>query len=243
MVTMQRGFKSKLEVGGVDVRQPIQVWMSVAGNSQYDLSCFALNEHERVPDERYVVFFNQPSSPNGEISLVADSSNATTFQVNLASLPAQIHKLCFSVTIDGQGLMRDIRTCAVRLMQNGQTAFNFDITGSHFQNQKAIIAIEIYNKKGWRVAAVADGFNFSGGLDELMAHYGVEVSGNEVEVTPSTNPSPSPLPPSQPKEPLGASNRDGTQEPPKPQSVVDKKPASDSKTNLEGFDRADDDWV
>jgi stress response protein SCP2 len=235
---MKRGFKSKLETGGVDDRQPIQVWTSVAGNSQYDLSCFALNESERVPDDRYVVFYGQTSSPNGEITLNTDGSNGTMFEVNLAALPAQIYKLSFTVTIDGQGSMRDIRTCAVRLTQNGQTAFTFDITGSDFQNQKAVITIEIYNKNGWRVAAVANGFNFPGGLDELMAHYGVDVSDDS---EPARTSSPRPPPDQQKEKPPDINDSLGARGHPKPQPLADNGPASGK--NAEGFDRADTDWV
>jgi stress response protein SCP2 len=225
---MQRGFKSKLEAGDVDAGRLIQVWTSVAGNAQYDIACFALNENDRVPDDRYVVFFNQTDSPNGEISLIDDGPNGATFQVNLVSLPPQIQKLCFTVTIDGSGSMRDIKSGAVRLMQNGQTAFSLEITGSHFQNQKAIVTIEIYNKSGgWRVAAVANGFNFSGGLDELMAHYGVDVSGGEETAPPRL------------EERSGAPTGNAVREQPQPPPLVDNGPGK----NAEGFDRNDDDWV
>jgi stress response protein SCP2 len=225
---MQRGYKSKLEAGGVDAGQPIHIWTSVAGNSQYDIACFALDERELVPDDRYVVFFNQMDSPKGEISLVDGGANGTTFQVNLVSLPPQIQKLCFTVTIDGPGLMRDIKSGAVHLMQNGQTAFCMEFAGNIFQSQKAIVTIEIYNKGGWRVAAVANGFNFSGGLDELMAYFGVDVSGSGE------------IPPRQEKQadpPAGSPIR----EPPPSPPVVDNGPASGK--NAEGFNRNDDDWV
>jgi len=237
MVTMQRGFKSKLDAGGIDIGQPLQVWTSITGNSKYDFSCLAVDENDRVVDDRYVVFYNQPESPNGEISFVGDSGNAT-FQINLASLSPQIYKLCFAITIDGNGTMRNISACTVNLMQNGQTVFGLEITGSLFQSQKAIITIEIYNRNGWRVSAVANGFNFSGGLDELMAHYGVDVS-NDAE----TRPRPTPPQPRKPSSPSAGSTeeRPPQQRPPQPQVVRDNSPASGK--NAEGFDRSDDDWV
>jgi stress response protein SCP2 len=235
MVTMQRGFKSKLEAGGVDVGLPIQVLTSIVGNSHYDFSCFSLDHSDKVPNDGYVVFFNQPNSLNDEISLEANSPKDSSFQVNLVSLPSQIQKLCFTVTIDGQGSMRDINTCTVQLMQNGQIAFSLEITGRDFQSQKAIITVEIYNKNGWRVAAVANGFNFSGGLDALMAYYGINVSDD------SKPTSPSPRPMIRQEKPSHAPVRNVGPESPQQQSVMDTKPASGK--NTEGFNRTDNDWV
>jgi tellurite resistance protein TerA len=238
MVTMQRGFKSKLDTGGIDAGQPLQVWISIKGNSQYDFSCLAVNENDRVDDDRYVVFYGRKSSPNGEISLISDSSKNAEFHVNLASLSPQIYKLCFAVTIDGNSTMRDINACTVKLMQNGQTAFDLEVTGSLFQSQKAIITVEIYNKNGWRVSAVANGFNFSGGLEALMTHYGVEVS-YDAETS-------SPPPPNKPSEPpVRSAAQDSPpraeQSPPPPRIEIDNSPASGK--NAEGFVRGDDDWV
>jgi len=251
MIKMQRGFKSKLDAGGIDAGQPLQVMIQINGNSQYDFSCFALGENEKVLDGRYVVFFNQTGSPNGEISLVKNGDHDATFDVNLALLPPKTIRLCFSVTVDGSGLMREISACTVQLMQNGQTAFQFDINGSDFQSQKAIITVEIYNKNGWRVAAVANGFSFSGGLSELMAYYGVNVSENKNNISPR---------PSVPHLNQMTDNQRTSEPPPPPvrcsvqeaaqpqfsandraQAAVNNGPASGK--NAEGFDRNDDDWV
>jgi stress response protein SCP2 len=234
MVTMQRGFRSQLEAGGIDVGQPLQVLTTVVGNSRYDFSCFGLDQSDKIFDDRYIVFFNQLVSPNGEISLDVNG-NDPMFQVNLEALPPQIYKLSFAVTVDGQGSMRDIKTCTVQLMQNGQTAFTLEVTGRDFQNQKAIITVEIYNKNGWRVAVVANGFNFSGGLDQLMAYYGVDVSDDS---------KPAPSHPQQPKRqerPPDAPVRDVVRESPQPQPVVDNRPTFGK--NAEGFDRTENDWV
>ncbi|MBQ7561018.1 MAG: TerD family protein [Synergistaceae bacterium] len=44
------------------------------------------------------------------------------------------------------------------------------LTGQDFNNERAIISIEIYRKDGWRIAAIANGFN--GGLGDLLKFYG-----------------------------------------------------------------------
>jgi len=231
MVTMQRGFKSKLDAGGIDIGQPLQVCTSITGDSKYEFSCIPVDENERVVDDRYVVFFNQPSSPNGEIS-VDDSSGNATFQVNIGSLPPQIYKLCFAVTIEGDGTMRHMGVCTVKLMQKWETAFSLDINGNQFKNQKAIITIQIYtkdkDKKDWRVCAVADGFNFPGGFGDLLAHYGAKKKPSDAAPAESS-------PQQNPPQPQVA------QRPLQPQ--VAKNTGTDSNTNIEGFARKDDDWV
>ncbi|MBR1439433.1 MAG: TerD family protein, partial [Synergistaceae bacterium] len=45
-----------------------------------------------------------------------------------------------------------------------------------FENERAIISVEIYRKGDWRISAVASGFN--GGLSELLKHYGGEEAPN-----------------------------------------------------------------
>jgi len=243
MVTMQHGFRSQLEAGGINVGQPIHIRTSVVGKSEYDFSCFGLDLNDKALDERYVIFYNQPQSPKGEISIDDNSAKDSTFQVNLALLPLNIQKLSFAITTDGQSTMRDVNTCNVQILQNGQTAFSLEVTGKDFQNQKAIITIEVYNKNGWRVSAVANGFNFSGGLDALMAHYGVDVAsdkgltesiGDTIRGSTSA------------KETVNESVKKSVQSPikqsaPPPDSPVDNGPASGK--NAEGFDRTDNDWV
>jgi stress response protein SCP2 len=235
MIVMQRGSKSKLDAGNIEVEQPIQIKTKIVGKSQYDFSCFVLDQSDKVPDERYVIFFNQLTSPNGEISLETNE-NDSVFQVNLDSLPSHLKKkLSFAITTDGKSSMRDIKTCTVQLIQNEQIAFSLEITGKDFQNQKAIITIEIYNRNGWRVGAVANGFNFSGGLDELMAYYGVDVRGDSKPIPPSPNPIPRQE--KQSNTPIRNASRESSQQ----QPVVDNESATGK--NAEGFDRNDNDWV
>jgi tellurite resistance protein TerA len=174
MMTMQRGQKSKLEAGGINPAQSFSVEIAVAGNAEYDISCFCLTESEKAFNEQYVAFYNNETSPRNEI-VFSGGGNSGTFQVSPGLLPPQIQKLAFAVTVDGNGTMRDIHSCAVKVTQNGQCAFAWDLKGDDFRSQKAIITVEIYNKGGWRIGAVGDGFNFSGGLEALMSYYGVEV--------------------------------------------------------------------
>ena len=152
---LERGFRGKL-TDYLDVNQPIQVRLSTAGSAVYDTCCFGVDSAEKLSDDRYMVFYNQPNSPNNEISY-SNQYNSAVYTVNLTRLPSNIAKLVFTVSIDGYGTMSQIQSHTIDIIQNGSTVMQLSLSGSDFQNEKAIIGIEIYNKTVWRVAVVARG--------------------------------------------------------------------------------------
>lgn len=162
---IERGFRDKLGKY-LDISRPFSVEVSVLGKSVYDYSCFGVDENNQLSDDRYMIFYNQTSSPNGEISYSASASGAT-FSVNLGSLPDRISRLVFTVSIDGAGTMGEISSHTFTLGQK----LSLSLSGGDFSSERAIISAEIYRKNGeWRFAAIAGGFN--GGLPELLKHYG-----------------------------------------------------------------------
>lgn len=167
---IQRGFRDKLD-NYLNSASEFSVEMSVSGGSSCDFCCFGVDESEKLSDDRYMVFYNQCSSPEGEITY-APKGQGAVFAVNTAKLPEFIRKLVFTVSIDGGGNMGNISSHTVRLLQNGQTAAEMVLSGSEFGSEKAIISIEIYKKDVWRFAAVARGFN--GGLGDLLRSFGGE---------------------------------------------------------------------
>lgn len=58
------------------------------------------------------------------------------------------------------------------LSQNNTTQISMELAGADFNKERAIIAVELYQKDGWRIAAVANGFN--GGLSALLKSFGGE---------------------------------------------------------------------
>jgi len=236
MEIMERGYRSKLVAGGIIVEQPIQVCTSIVGGSQYQFTCFGLDQSDKIPDNKYVVFFKQAHSPSGEISLDDNSAKDSTFQLNLVSLPPNIKKLSFAIAAIRQSSIRDISTCTVQIMQNGQTAFSFEITGKDFQSPNGVNTIDIYEKdKYWRVNAIAASFKFPGGLEEIITHYGGDW--NEVNSAPS---SPDPVP-SVREQQTKSKEKDTPRPSPPPRDP--EEPALGLGKNAEGFDRTENDWV
>jgi len=182
-VNIQRGTRDKLDKY-VDLNQNVEVLMNVAGSSVYDYSCFGVDEAGKLSDDRYMVFYNQVQSPNGEVVYSADGQGAK-FVLKLAQLPTSINKQKLHECL--------IRQRTVSIGQNGQQLIELRMSGNDFHSEKAIIAIEIYKKDVWRFAAVANGFN--GGLGDLLRFYG----GEEMEAQPQPQPQPQPKPKPQPQ--------------------------------------------
>ncbi|MDR2439795.1 MAG: VWA domain-containing protein [Planctomycetaceae bacterium] len=170
MTTIQKGFRCKLD-DYVNPTNEITVEMTVSGQSVYDYSCFGVDSANKLSDDRYMIFYNQISSPANEITLSQNTTGAI-YRVNISRLPSSINKLVFTVSIDGNGTMSGINQCSVNIGQSGNNKLQFNLAGSDFQNEKAIIAIEIYRKDVWRLATVGSGFN--GGLADLLKTYGGE---------------------------------------------------------------------
>lgn len=183
-----RGMRDKLSKS-INTSSDMIIDMSVAGPAVYDFCCFGVDSAGKLSDNRYMIFYNQISSPNGEISFQSDN-NAAKFNLTLSKLPDPVVKLIFTVSIDGNGTMGEILKHNFSLSQNGIPQFTMNLTGSDFKQEKAIISVELYWKGEWRISATANGFN--GRLSTLLSAYG----GTETQSPSSaaqSEPAPSPV--------------------------------------------------
>ena len=185
-----RGRKSKLSDLTPSEELVVGVGVEAPGSPVFDVSCFGVDENDRLSDDRYFVFYNQKESPGGEVSaLGALDGDTESFRVNLALLPRKIQKLVFTITLDGAGTMSQVSRGHLRLAADGSEVARFSFSGEDFGQEKAIIAGEIYRKGEWRFAAVGQGFN--GGLSALLEHFG----GEEIESSAPAAAPPTPAPP------------------------------------------------
>ena len=187
MNIFSRGQKGKLADLGVNSPFAIVVDIAAAGMT-VDVSCFGLDAGDKLSDERFMVFYNQLASPSDAIKLDLAGGKAR-FEVNLNALPETVHKLVFVAAIDGNGTMRASGASTITLGDQVQ----FPMTGSDFQDEKAVIVGEVYRKDGvWRFGAVGQGFN--GGLSALLKHFGGTEAAPGGSSTPASNPSSTPTP-------------------------------------------------
>ncbi|MFI8358943.1 TerD family protein [Streptomyces sp. NPDC085612] len=170
----QRGHKAKISdlTAGTD----LYVGVQIAGPGlTFDISCFGLDANEQLSDDRYFVFFNQPKSPEESIQLLgAQAGDTESFRVTLDRIPASVHKLSFTATIDGAGQMSQIGPGYIRIVAGGEEVVRYAFTGSEFTTERAVMLGDFYLKDVWRFAAVGQGFD--GGLEALLRNFGGEVA-------------------------------------------------------------------
>nr|PPQ59607.1 hypothetical protein C5F59_25260 [Streptomyces sp. QL37] len=170
----QRGHKAKISdlTSGTD----LYVGVQIAGPGlTFDISCFGLDANEQLSDDRYFIFFNQPKSPEESIQLLgAQAGDTESFRVTLDRIPANIHKLSFTATLDGAGQMSQVGPGYIRIVAGGEEVVKYAFTGSEFTTERAVMLGDFYLKDVWRFAAVGQGFD--GGLDALLKNFGGEVA-------------------------------------------------------------------
>ncbi|MFE4916223.1 TerD family protein [Streptomyces sp. NPDC056652] len=173
----QRGHKAKISdlTAGTD----LYVGVQIAGPGlSFDISCFGLDADEQLSDDRYFIFFNQPKSPEESLQLLgAQAGDTESFRVTLDRIPANIHKLSFTATLDGAGQMSQVGPGYIRIVAGGEEVVRYAFTGSEFTTERAVMLGDFYLKDVWRFAAVGQGFD--GGLDALLKNFGGEVAEEE----------------------------------------------------------------
>ncbi|MFC8518159.1 TerD family protein [Streptomyces sp. NPDC057257] len=179
----QRGHKARISdlTAGTDLYVGVQI--SGPGLS-FDISCFGLDADERLSDDSYFVFFNQPKTPEESIQLLgAQAGDTESFRVTLDRIPAKIQKLSFTATIDGAGQMSQIAPGYIRIVAGGEEVARYSFNGSEFTTERAVMLGDFYLKDVWRFAAVGQGFD--GGLEALLKNFGGEVMEEEAPAAPA----------------------------------------------------------
>ncbi|ADV68753.1 TerD family protein [Deinococcus maricopensis] len=191
MLQMVRGQRARLQDLLTGTR--LLIGVRVAGPArEYDVTVFGLDEHSRIQDDRYTVFYNQKRSPEGAIEQLGPANgDAQRFLVDLARLPGAVRRLSVAATTD-EGTFGQVSSGHLRLMTpDGQEVARYEFHGADFSTERAVTLGEVYFKDVWRVAATGQGF--SGGLRAL-----VESLGGEVKDAPPTPPVSAPVSPPSP---------------------------------------------
>ncbi|MFJ3285603.1 TerD family protein [Streptomyces sp. NPDC086669] len=225
----QRGHKARISdlTAGTDLYVGVQIG---GPGLTFDISCFGLDADERLSDDRYFVFFNQPKSPEESIQLLgAQAGDTESFRVTLDKIPPQIQKLSFTATLDGAGQMSQIGPGYLRIVAGGEEVARYAFSGSEFTTERAVMLGDFYLKDVWRFAAVGQGFD--GGLEALLRNFGGEVAEEEIPAAAPPQPqagagAPSFAPPAQAAAPPAFGAPAGAPAPaPAPQPMAPPAPA------------------
>lgn len=189
---MQLKQGQKLPLQQLNINTEFSIEIDLQASFAIDLSCFGLDAQQKLNDEAFMVFYNQPTTPDGAVHWQAPPKQHFQFQLNLVNL-SQIQRFVLCAAIDDpQATMQQIQggTISIKNAQ-GQTVATFEIQPHLFQQEKAIMLSDVYFKDVWRLGIIAQGFN--GGLASLVEHFGGEVANSEPNTTTSTTPPPLPV--------------------------------------------------
>jgi len=172
---------SKVVVGlGWDVNA-----FDTGGDFDLDTAAFLLTDTGKVSGQEDFVFFGNLTHASGCAQHMGDNRTGAgegddeQIRVDLSSVPAQITKIAFTVTIYEAEQRRQnfgqVNNAFIRIYneQTGEELLRYDL-GEDFSIETAVVFGELYKNNGeWKFNAIGSGYQ--GGLAALCANYGVDV--------------------------------------------------------------------
>ncbi|AEI37930.1 TerD family protein [Zymomonas mobilis] len=133
-----------------------------------DIVAFGLTSDRKIGDDRYVILFSNPHSPDSTISFESHSGQ-TRFTIDVDRVPASIDRIVFSATNDAAPISK-AEELRVSIGQ-GEAVYNGK---EGLTSETAVMMLELYRHAGsWRIGAIGQGFN--GGLPALITYFGGEI--------------------------------------------------------------------
>jgi len=150
-----------------------------------DASVFMLKADGKVVSDAGFIFYNNRTSADGSVTHMGDNTSGAgdgddeQVKVNLATLPAEVDRLVFAVTIHDFDARRQnfgmVQRAFIRVVNDadGAELARFDLS-EDASTETAMIFGEIYRNNGeFKLKAVGAGF--AGGLGPLAQSYGVSI--------------------------------------------------------------------
>ncbi|MGK7922020.1 MAG: TerD family protein [Trichodesmium sp.] len=151
--------------------------------SEFDLdaSVFMLGDNGKIPTEKYFVFYNNLTSPDGSIKHSGDSRTGEgsgddeVIEIDLQKVDSAIQEIIFVVTIHEADARRQnfgqVRNSFIRIydISTGQEIAKYELE-EDFSRETALEFGRLYRKENdWRFQAVGQGYN--SGLQGFVDKY------------------------------------------------------------------------
>ncbi|MGO4205415.1 VWA domain-containing protein [Rhodococcus sp. TAF43] len=164
MTTLTRGANARIDTTTTTV--------AVTGTTpgSVDLFVFQLGKGHKVRRDEDLVFFNNPASPEGAVSLGSPGQ----VRLDLAAIPADIERIAVAVSVDETvpGQLSAVPALAVAVSQPHGTTVSAAAEG--LTTERSAVLLEVYRHNGtWKIRNVSAGWD--GGLAKLVTEYGVTV--------------------------------------------------------------------
>ena len=150
-----------------------------------DASAILLNETDKVASDQHFVFFNNMKSPDGSVEHTGDNTTGEgegddeQIKINLASVPADIKKVVFPVSIYDAATRNQnfgqVSNAFIRIVNdaNQSEIARYDLS-EDASTETAMVFGEVYrNGDEWKFRAVGQGW--ASGLAGIAKDYGVNV--------------------------------------------------------------------
>ncbi|MED1801024.1 TerD family protein [Brevibacillus porteri] len=182
----------------------ITVELSWTANDGLDLdaSAFLIGKSGKVNKEEDFIFYSNPRSTNGSVSLLTGSSERQRFDIDLMNVPLDVEKIAFTLTIY-DAVARNhsfnrVSSLCLRILHPSTNSEIIQFPFDSFTIENAIVAGELYRHQGqWKFNAIGSGFH--GGLAALCGNFGIEVSQEKTPESKAPEPKPAPKPEPKPE--------------------------------------------
>lgn len=145
----------------------VQCHMTDIRSGELDVSAFLLSGNEKVRSDQDFIFYNQPSSKDGCITLTATDNDQQTFNVKLDKVADDVQKIVFVITSPVAF------SAASKLLVTLDTHMQYQPDTSSME-EKSLKLVELYRRNNqWKFRAIGQGFK--GGLAPLATAYGVDI--------------------------------------------------------------------
>ena len=154
------------------------------GSFDLDAAAFLLGANGKVTKTEDFVFYGNLVHPSGSVQHLGDNltgdgdGDDEQIKVNLATVPAEIDKIAFTVTIyDAEQRHQNfgqVNNAFIRIYNedNGEELLRYDL-GEDYSIETAVVFAELYRNNGeWKFNAIGSGYG--GGLAALCGSYGID---------------------------------------------------------------------
>ncbi len=163
----------------------------VLSGGDVDVAAFRLYTNGKVQNDVDMVFYGQPRSDDGAITLSGGNTN-TGLTVNLNAISPAVQKIAFTATVDGGRVIANLNSLKIQIEQ-GSSVLVSGTVPMNGRQEAALILGELYRRNNeWKFRFVSQGFN--GGLKPLAENFGIEVADDAPAPTPPPAPAPRPAP-------------------------------------------------
>ena len=151
-----------------------------------DAAAFMVGENGKCPTEKEFVFYGNLEHPTGSVKHMGDNLTGAgegddeQIEVDLSTIPANVSKVAFTVTIYDAEVRRQnfgqVSNAFIRIVDETTNTelIRYDL-GEDFSIETAVVVGELYRNNGeWKFNAIGSGFQ--GGLAALCGHYGIDVA-------------------------------------------------------------------